>query len=80
MVLHKKWCDATKEKDERRRYWTYAEKDGGRDEIRDALAKTMRSQYNRLDRIAFPQSSGTTHRRFQSAVLRLPISRHDHPA
>lgn len=42
MVLHKKWCDATKEKDERRRYWTYAEKDGGRDEIRDALAKTMR--------------------------------------
>ncbi len=42
MGLYKKWCDATKEKDKRKRYWTYVEKDGGRDEIRDDLAETMR--------------------------------------
>lgn len=35
MGLYKKWCEATKEKDKRKRYWTYVEKDGGRDEIRD---------------------------------------------
>lgn len=52
MVLYKKWCDATKEQDKRKRYWTYVEKDGGRDEIRDNLAETMRSHYDRLDRIA----------------------------
>ena len=52
MGLYKKWCDATKEKDKRKRYWTYVEKDGGRDEIRDALAETMRSHYDRLERIA----------------------------
>jgi len=50
--LYKKWCDATKEKDKRKQYWTYVEKDGGRDEIRDELAETMRSHYDRLDRIA----------------------------
>ena len=33
MGLYKKWCDATKEKDKRKRYWTYGEKDRGRDEI-----------------------------------------------
>jgi len=31
--LCEKWCDATKEKDKRKRYWTYVETDGGRDEI-----------------------------------------------
>jgi hypothetical protein len=50
--LYKKWCEATKEKDKRKRYWTYVEKDGGRDEIRDDLAETMRSHYDRLERIA----------------------------
>ncbi|WP_368911888.1 hypothetical protein [Taklimakanibacter deserti] len=43
MGLYKQWCDATKEEDKRKRYWTYVEKDGGRDEIRDDLAETMRS-------------------------------------
>ena len=52
MGLYKKWCEATKEKDKRKRYWTYVEKDGGRDEIRDDLAETIRSHYDRLDRIA----------------------------
>jgi len=50
--LYKKWCEATKEKDKRKRYWTYVEKDGGRDEIRDDLAETIRSHYDRLERIA----------------------------
>lgn len=52
MSLYKKWCDATKEKDKRKHYWTYKEKDGGRDKIRDDLVKTMRSHYDRLERIA----------------------------
>lgn len=52
MGLYKKWCEATKEKDKRKRYWTYVEKDGGRDEIRDDLSETIRSHYDRLDRIA----------------------------
>ncbi len=50
--LYKEWCDAAKEKDKRKRYWTYVEKDGGRDEISGKLAETMRSHYDRLDRIA----------------------------
>ena len=40
------------EKDKRKCYWTYVEKDGGRDEIRDDLAETIRSHYDRLERIA----------------------------
>jgi hypothetical protein len=40
--LYKKWCEPTKEKNKRKHYWTYVEKDGGRDEIRDDLAETIR--------------------------------------
>jgi hypothetical protein len=43
VAIYRKWCVATK---------AYVEKDGGRDEIRDELAETMRSHYDRLDRIA----------------------------
>ncbi|WP_430258886.1 HamA C-terminal domain-containing protein [Neorhizobium sp. IRS_2294] len=50
--LYKRWCDATKEKDKRKHYWTYVEKHAGRDEIRDDLAETVRSHYDRLERIA----------------------------
>ncbi|AWQ83556.1 TPA: HamA C-terminal domain-containing protein [Pseudomonas aeruginosa] len=52
MGLYKRWCKSTKEKDKRKHYWTYVEKDGGRDEIRDDLAKTIRSHYDRLELIA----------------------------
>jgi len=52
MGLYETWCDATKNKDKRKHYWTYVEKGGGRDEIRDALAETIRSHYDRLERIA----------------------------
>jgi Cap4 SAVED domain len=52
VALYKKWCDATKGKEKRKRFWTYVEKGGGRDEIRDELAETIRSHYDQLDRIA----------------------------
>ena len=39
MSLYKRWCDATKEKHKRKRYWTYVEKAGGRDKIHDELAE-----------------------------------------
>jgi hypothetical protein len=50
--LYGRWCNATEEKDKRKRYWTYIEKDGGRDEIRGDLAEAVRSHYDRLERIA----------------------------
>ncbi len=52
MKLYKSWCDATRVKEKRRYYWTYVEKDDGRDEIRNDLAETIRSHYDRLERIA----------------------------
>lgn len=52
MALYDRWCDSTKEKNKRKHYWTYVEKDGGRDEIRDDLAETIRSHCDRLERIA----------------------------
>lgn len=52
MGLYKKWCAATKDEDKRKRYWTYVEKNGGRDEISHDLIETMRSHYDRLERIA----------------------------
>lgn len=52
MALYKEWCDATKEKEKRKRYWTYVEKADGRDRIRAALTTRMRSHYDRLERIA----------------------------
>lgn len=52
MGLYKKWCESTKAKDKRKHFWTYTEKDGGRDEIRADLAETIRSHYDRLERIA----------------------------
>ena len=52
MGLYERWCKAAKEKIKRKHYWTYAEKDGGRDEICDDLVETIRSHYDRLDRIA----------------------------
>ncbi len=52
MGLYKQWCESAKEKDKRRHYWTYVEKKIGRDEIRSDFAKTIRSHYDRLERIA----------------------------
>ena len=52
MELYERWCEATKEEDKRKRYWTYVEKNGGRNEIRHDLAEVIRSHYDRLERIA----------------------------
>lgn len=52
MALYERWCEATKEKAARKRYWTYVEKVGGRDRIRNELIEAMRSHYDRLERIA----------------------------
>lgn len=52
MGLYESWCESTKEKDKRKHYWTYTEKVGGRDAIRDDLAVTIRSHYDQLERIA----------------------------
>ncbi|NRP90474.1 hypothetical protein GFPCMMHI_06401 [Ensifer adhaerens] len=52
MALYGEWCDTTKEKNERKEYWCLVEKAGGRDAIRESLAETVRSHYDRLDRIA----------------------------
>ena len=52
MGLYERWCESTKKKDKRKHYWTYVEKEGGRDEIREELAETIRSHYDRLERIA----------------------------
>lgn len=52
MGLYERWCKATKESDQRKHYWIYIEKEGGRDDIRDDLAETIRSHYDKLERIA----------------------------
>ena len=52
VALYNAWCEAQKERTGRKRYWTLAEKSGGRELIRAALAETMRSHYDRLERIA----------------------------
>lgn len=52
MGLYKRWCNATKSKENRKNYWTYVEKRGGRDQVRENLAETIRSHYDRLERIA----------------------------
>lgn len=52
MKLYGKWCESTKKHSKRKHYWTYVEKDGGRDEIRNRLVETIRSHYDRLERIA----------------------------
>lgn len=49
--LYKRWCESVKEWEKRKHYWTYIEKVGGRDDIRNDLAEAIRSHYDRLDRI-----------------------------
>lgn len=52
MALYKRWCESSKAQDKRKHYWTYVEKDGGRDKVRGHLIETIRSHYDRLERIA----------------------------
>lgn len=46
------WCDAHKSENARKYYWTLSEKAEGRAAIRKSLAKTIRSHYDALERIA----------------------------
>jgi len=50
--LYERWCNSTKKKAKRKHYWTYVERDGGRNDICNDLAQTIRSHYDRLERIA----------------------------
>ena len=52
MAIYKSWCDRTEQSDGKKRYWALVEIDGGRDTVRGVLAETIRSHYDRLDRIA----------------------------
>lgn len=52
MSLFFDWCEAAKEQDKRKHYWALVEKAGGREAIRSDLAATMRSHYDRHERIA----------------------------
>jgi hypothetical protein len=46
------WCGHQRSEEKQKHFWTLVEKAGGRAAIRDRLAETMRSHYERLDRIA----------------------------
>jgi uncharacterized protein DUF1837 len=52
MGLFKTWCDVDEQEEARKCYWSFSEKQGGRKEIRKSLARTIRSHYDRLERIA----------------------------
>lgn len=52
MALFKKWCVKTADENGKRFYWTLAERQAGRDKIKDGLVETVRSHYDRLEDIA----------------------------
>jgi hypothetical protein len=52
MALFSRWCAGTRDEDGRKRLWTFTEKAGGRDRIRNGLFKIVRSHYDSLKRIA----------------------------
>lgn len=52
MTLYESWCQATEQKDKKKIYWCYTEKAGGRAKIAIGLAHTIRTHYDRAERIA----------------------------
>lgn len=52
MGLFEDWCDSDGETKGRKRYLLLTEKDAARDAVMKGLGKTVRSHYDRLDRIA----------------------------
>ena len=52
MGLFDDWCAQQEDEEAQKHFWMLVEKAGGRDAIRARLAETMRSHYERLDRIA----------------------------
>lgn len=52
MALFDAWCDLDETKAKRKRLWRLTERDGARVGIQREFAETMRSHYDRLQRIA----------------------------
>lgn len=52
MPLYEEWCEPRREKHGRKRFIAFVEKADGRRKIEGILAETMRSHYDRLERIA----------------------------
>lgn len=46
------WCELEEKRDDKKRLWKLIEKPGGRETISDQLTETIRSHYDRLERIA----------------------------
>jgi hypothetical protein len=51
-MLFSEWCSSDQDDQGRKHYWTLSEKNGGREAIQRLLARTVRSHYDRLERIA----------------------------
>lgn len=67
MGLYEKWCESTKENNKRKYYWTYVEKDGGRDDIAASLAASLISKYSGF--MVSQKEQSITHYRVASAKL-----------
>lgn len=52
MALFDAWCEVKKTKNKRKHLWTFVECDGGRDVVKAELVQTIRSHYDRLERIS----------------------------
>jgi len=52
MALYKFWCTSTKQKEKKKTFLTYSEKNGGRAAVLVKLGESVRSHYDQSDRIA----------------------------
>jgi hypothetical protein len=52
MPLFEDWCDNEKEREDKKRFWKFTEKNVGRETIMPDLAQTVRSHYDSRERIA----------------------------
>jgi len=70
--LYERWCESTKEKNKRKYYWTYVEKDGGRDDIEPLSPSDRRS----LVAFVAPESADRTARGDGGKIPRLAPTVH----
>ena len=52
MPIFDNWCETDEQKENKKRFWRFTEKENGREAILGELAKTVRSHYDSLERIA----------------------------
>jgi hypothetical protein len=52
MMLYSDWCDGDEHVAGRKRLWRMTEREGGRDNVWTPLVETVRSHYDKLDRVA----------------------------